>query len=59
MREATKLESPPVEPMMAGAFAPAQRDTGQPKHEEDHSHNPQKMYRDADPGEQQYQYEQQ
>jgi len=44
--------------MTAGGFAPAHRYAGQPEHEEDHSHNPQKMYRDANPGEQQYQYEQ-
>jgi hypothetical protein len=38
--------------MTPGALAPAQRDTGQPEDEEDHSQDPQKMYREADPGEQ-------
>jgi hypothetical protein len=38
--------------MTSGAFATAQRDTCQPKDEEDHGQDPQKMYRDPDPNEQ-------
>jgi hypothetical protein len=38
--------------MTPGTFAPSQRDTRQPKYEENHSHDPKEMYGDPDPGEQ-------
>ncbi len=52
MREVANLELPTIEPMTTGAFAPAQRDTGQPEDEEDDGQDPQKMHRETDPGEQ-------
>jgi len=41
--------------MTAGALASAERDTSQPKDEENHSQYPQEMRREPDPGEQKYQ----
>ena len=40
------LELPAIKPMTAGAFAPTQRDAGQPKDEKDDSQDPQEMYRE-------------
>ena len=37
--------------MVPGAFAPTQRNTSYPEHEEDHSQYPEEMYRDPDASE--------
>jgi hypothetical protein len=41
--------------MTPSALASSQRDTGQPKDEEDYSQDPQEMNGETDPGEQEYQ----